>query len=46
MVDGLGCVEFGLFWADVCRVVGLGVDGRKPDELGRSVYDGINRSAL
>ena len=45
MVDEPDYVELGLFCADVCRALDLGIRGKKPDELGRSVCDAIDRLA-
>jgi len=36
-------VELGLFCADICRVLDQGTNGKKPDELGQSVYGAINQ---
>jgi hypothetical protein len=43
MVDELGYVELGLFCADICRVLGRGTNGKKPDELSQSVYDAMSQ---
>ena len=36
-------VELGLLCADVCRALDQGTNGKKPDEVGQSVYDAINQ---
>jgi hypothetical protein len=46
MVDKLDCVELVLFCADICRTLGRGTKGKRPDELNQSVYDAINLLTL
>ena len=36
-------VELGLFCADICKALERGVDGKKLDELSKSVCDAINQ---
>ena len=43
MANKLDYVELGLECADICRVLDRGLNGRKLDELGRSVCDAINQ---
>jgi len=42
-MNELDHVELGLFCAGVCRALDQGTNGKKPDELGQSVYDAINQ---
>jgi hypothetical protein len=44
--DELGCVELGLFCADICRVLGRGTNGKESGELSQSVYDAINQLSV
>lgn len=46
MVNEPGCVELGLFCADICRALNQGVNGKKEDELSRSARNAINLLAL
>ena len=46
MINILDYVELGLFCADVCRTLDRTTDGKKPDELSRSVYDATDRLTL
>ena len=46
MVDEVDYIELGLLCADICRVLDQGTNGKKPDELSRSVYDAINLLTL
>ena len=36
-------VELGLSCADICKALGRGMNGKKLDDLGRSVCDAINQ---
>jgi len=43
MINALDYVELGLFCADICRALEQGMDGKKLDDLSRSVCDAINK---
>lgn len=46
MVNVPDYVELGLFCADVCRTLDQVTDGKKPDELSRSVCDRVDQLTL
>ena len=41
MANKTGYVELGLACANVCRALERGMNGKKLDDLGQSVYDAI-----
>ena len=43
MVNKTDYVELGLACADVCRALDRGVNGRRLDELSRSVFEAIEQ---
>jgi len=43
MINALDYVELGLFCSDICRALDRGVDGKKLNDLNRSVCDAINQ---
>jgi len=43
MTNKLDYVELGLECAEICRALGRGMNGKKPDELSRSVCDAIGQ---
>ena len=43
MVNKLDYVELGLECADICRALDRGMNGKKLDELSRSVCDAISQ---
>ena len=42
MANDADYVELGLYCADICRALERGMDGKKLNELSKSVCDGIN----
>ena len=45
MANGTGCVELGLACADVCRAFDRGMNGRRVEDLSRSVVEAIEQLA-
>ena len=43
MVNEADYVDVGLFCADICRALDRGMNGKKLDDLSRSVCDAINQ---
>ena len=43
MVNEQDYVELGLSCADICRALDRGMDGKKLDDLSKSVCDAINQ---
>ena len=43
MVNDKDYVELGLFCADICQAVGRGMNGKKLDELSKSVRDAMSQ---
>jgi len=43
MINELDYVELGLFCADICRALDRGMNGKKLDDLSKSVCDAINQ---
>ena len=43
MINASDYVELGLFCADICRALDRGMNGRKLDDLNRSVCDAISQ---
>ena len=43
MIDEADYVELGLSCTDVCKVLARGTDGRRADQLGRSVLKAIEQ---
>jgi len=46
MVDEVDYVELGLLCADICRALDRGTNGKKLNELSRSVCEAINLLTL
>ena len=42
MVNEADYVELGLFCFDICKALERGMDGKEPNDLGKSVCDAIN----
>ena len=43
MVNEQDYVELGLSCADICKALDRGMNGKKPDDLSKSVCDAINQ---
>ena len=42
MANEADYVELGLFCFNICKALERGMDGKEPDDLGKSVRDAIN----
>jgi len=43
MINAMDYVELGLFCSDVCRALDQGMDGKRLNDLSKSVCDAINQ---
>ena len=43
MANEVDYIEFGLFCADVCKALARGVEGRRLNQLSRSMLEAIGR---